>query len=394
MVAMVSTSDSASRGGAWMDPVRLGRIAHGGHCVARVAGRVVFVRHGIPGELVRIALTDTSRPRFWWAEVSEVLEPAADRAVPPCPVAGLCGGCDFQHVGLARQRVLKAQVIAEQLHRLAGIDHPVVVEPVPGDLTGQDYRTRMRFLVREGRVGLRGWRSDGLVVLPAMGCRIAHPAARRALRDLMLPDGEIRVAVGSDAVSVLGQAAVPLLGPELLTQQVTGRRYSVRAAGFWQAHSGAAELLARTVIEMLAPRVGDRALDLYCGAGLFAGALADAGCLVTGIEAEPTAVELARRNVPSARFHAGRLAQLLGRLPGCTDLIVLDPPRAGAGERVSRRLAGLGARRICYVACDPAALARDLATFASAGYRLVELRAFDLFPMTHHVETVVLMSRV
>ncbi|MGB3955677.1 MAG: TRAM domain-containing protein, partial [Brooklawnia sp.] len=123
-----------------LGPVELGPIAHGGHCVARVDGRVVFVRHGIPGERVMLRVTDASKPRFWWGEVARVLDASPDRVVPPCPIAGRCGGCDFQHVALPRQRELKAQVVAEQLRRLARIEWPVVVEPVPGDVDGLDYR--------------------------------------------------------------------------------------------------------------------------------------------------------------------------------------------------------------------------------------------------------------
>lgn len=374
--------------------VELGPIAHGGHCVARVAGRVIFVRHGLPGERVRIAVTDDSKPNFWWGEVVEVLDASPDRVPPPCPVAGRCGGCDYQHVSLSRQRDLKAAVVTEQLARLAGLEWPVVVEPVPGDDGGLGWRTRMRYLIDGGRVGLRAWRSDALVELPPGGCRIADPRGPADLQRFAAEaDGELQVVVGSDQVSVLGVDGEPRQGDAELRQRVAGREFKVRADGFWQVHPGAAQILAEAVVAGLEPQPGERALDLYCGVGLFAGALVDAGCRVIGMESNKAAIELARVNVPEAKFHVGRLERAVRKLPNKTDLIVLDPPRVGARAAVVRPLAAMNARRIAYVACDPAALARDLALFAEHGYELVSLRAFDLFPMTHHVECVAILSR-
>lgn len=370
-------------------PVTLGPIAHGGHCVARVDGRVVFVRHGIPGELVRVRITDDSKARFWWGEVSEVITASADRVTPRCSLAGQCGGCDFQHVSLARQRHLKAEVISEQLRRLAGSEVEVNVEQVPGDHDGLGWRTRMRYLTRQGRIGLRAWRSDALVDLSDTGCPMAHPDAQPP-RSTALAKGEVLVAVGDDARSVLcGEQLVE--GPSELVQRVHDRSYRVRADGFWQVHPGAATILADTVVDMLRPRTGESALDLYCGVGLFAGRLVDEGCRVSGVELSREAVRLARHNVPQARFRAGRMERLLASLPARSDIIVLDPPRSGAGASVVRHLSGLSARAIAYVACDPAALARDVATFRDNGWQLEAVRAFDLFPMTHHVESVALL---
>ena len=376
-----------------LGPVELTAIAHGGHCVARIGGRVVFVRHGIPGEQVFVRVTDDSKPRFWWGEVAEVVSASDDRVVPPCPVAGRCGGCDFQHVALPRQRELKAQVVAEQLRRLAGIDWPVVVEPAPGDDKGLGWRTRMRYLVRGGRVGLRGWRSDELVELPEGGCRIAHPEGPDDLTRWAQDDGELQVVVGSEQTTVLGGSGEPVQGSAIVRQQVGARWYRVRADGFWQVHPGAVQVLTEAVLAGLQPAAGERAVDLYCGVGLFAGALVDAGCRVVGIEASRIAIDLARVNVPEASFHAVRLERAGNRLPRRTDLVVLDPPRTGAGAAVVRRVTDMDARAIAYVACDPAALARDLATFAGLNYRLTGLRAFDLFPMTHHVECIAILRR-
>lgn len=380
-------------------PVTVGPVAHGGHCVARHDGRVIFVRHALPGERVLVRITDTSHKRFWRGDAVEVLEASPDRVEPACPVAvpGGCGGCDFQHVSAEGQRRLKAEVVREQLQRLAGIAwEPTVeaVEPLEG------WRTRTRFVIdraQEGEpvVGMRAHRSHDVVPLPEQGCLIAAPGTPSTadLRRLAATTSgdELRVVVpGSGQALTIADREQ---GAELVVERCSGHDFRVRADGFWQVHPRAAETLVDAVLEMLAPQAGESALDLYCGVGLFAGALADRGLRVTGVEQVSRAVELARRNVPGARFIAAPLARALRKLPRTVDVIVLDPPRTGAGAQVVTHLAGLGARAIAYVACDPAALARDLKTFAEHGYRTERVRAFDLFPMTHHVECVALLVR-
>lgn len=380
-------------------PLNVGPIAHGGHCVARHEGRVIFVRDAIPGEQVMARLIDTTHDRYWWAKTEQVLIASPHRVKAPCPIAGLCGGCDFQHVELTAQRGLKAAVIAEQLQRLAGLQWQTLVQQVPGDDDGLSWRTRMRYLttaVADGptRVGLRAWRSDRLVELPPQGCLIADRRGPKLsqLQQLADGDGELTVCVGDDAVSVK-RAGRQVVGPANVHQQVRARQYQVAADGFWQVHPGAAETLARAVLDQLQPQRGDGALDLYCGVGLFAGALVDAGCQVTGVELSKAAVKQAKQNVPEATFLAGSLERNLAKLPTKADVIVLDPPRTGAGKQVVRKLAASSARAISYVACDPAALARDIKTFTELGWQMTELRAFDLFPMTHHVECVAKLTR-
>lgn len=382
-------------------PVVVGPVAHGGHCVARDQGRVIFVRHTLPGERVMIKITDRSHDRFWRGDAVEVIEPAAGRVPAPCPIAGpgLCGGCDFQHADLATQRELKRQVIAEQLRRLAGLDWTGVVEPV-GDGDGLAWRTRMRYHVVHdqhgggGRVGLRAHRSDRVIELPPDGCRIAAPPLRVPPR---VPEDEIvGVTVGDDVVWAAGDHP-----PGTVRERVLGREFTVAVDGFWQAHADAPRVLTTAVMDGLVPQPGETAFDLYSGVGLFAAALYDRGCVVTGVEGNKAAVELARHNLADAgrrtRFVAGSVDRILerperrGGLPARTDLVVLDPPRTGAGRRTIKALARRRPRAIAYVACDPAALARDLGYLAGEGYRLESLRAFDLFPMTHHIECVAIL---
>jgi tRNA/tmRNA/rRNA uracil-C5-methylase (TrmA/RlmC/RlmD family) len=343
--------------------VDVGPVAHGGHCVARLplddgASRVVFVRHAIPGERVVIEITEgTDGDRFWRADAVEVFTPSPDRVPPPCPYAGpgRCGGCDFQHVDLARQRALKADVVREQLSRLAGLDVEVTVEAVPGDDHGLRWRTRQRYVeLPGGRQGMRKHRSHEVIEVD--DCLIAGAPA---------------------------------------THEVRGVPFEVEDDGFWQVHPGAPEVLVDTVLGFLAPRSGESVLDLYAGVGLFARFLVEAvgpTGSVTAVEGDRDACAHAGANVPGAEVLTGDVgAVLTGIRAAPVDMVVLDPPREGARRTVVEAIAARSPRAVAYVACDPAALARDLAIFAEHGYGLERLRAFDLFPMTHHVECVALL---
>lgn len=340
----------------------VGPIAHGGHCVVRLPepeSRVVFVRHTLPGERVVLRITEgTEGDRFWRADAVEVLEASPARIEPPCVFSGpdACGGCDFQHVALSHQRALEAEVVREQMSRLAKLDVAVTVEPVPGDETGLGWRTRQRFVsLPDGGTGMRKHRSHEVV--PVDECLIAGATASHVVREV---------------------------------------RFEVEDDGFWQVHPGAPDTLVGAVLEALAPRPGESVLDLYAGVGLFARFLSEAvgGGSVSLIEGDPQACDHAARNVPGSVVHHGDVAGVLGALPATpVDLVVLDPPRVGARREVVELIAARGPRAVAYVACDPAALARDVATFAEHGYELAGLRAFDLFPMTHHVECVALLTK-
>ena len=341
--------------------VEVGAVAHGGHFVARVTdeSRVVFVRHALPGERVVVEITEgTEGDRFWRGDAVEVLVPSADRVEPPCRFAGagLCGGCDFQHVTVARQRGLKADVIREQLKRLSGLDVDVVVEPVPGDVDGLRWRTRQRYVALPGGArGMRKHRSHDVVEVDE--CLLEAPT-----------------------------------GP---SYAVGGRAFAVAEDGFWQVHPGAPGVLVETVLGMLGPRPGESALDLYAGVGLFARFLLDAvgptGRVVV-VEADRRAATSAAANCPEADVRAGPVDRVLAEATEPFDLVVLDPPRSGAKRKVVTHVVERRPRAVAYVACDPAALARDVAIFAEHGYTLSALRAFDLFPMTHHVECVALLT--
>ena len=377
-----------------------GPVAHGGHVVARVRPEgaerdvVVFVRHALPGERVVVEITEVDRT-FLRGDAVEVLEASPDRVPAPCPLAhpGGCGGCDFQHVALPAQRRLKADVVAEQLRRLAGIERDVLVEEVEPTL---GWRTRMQYVALPGGGrGLRKHRSHDVVEVGE--CLIEAPDARR----LVLEEG---TGAGGRAASLRVNSRDHAELPTVV-ERVRGREFRVAAHGFWQVHPQAPRVLVETVLELLAPRPGERALDLYAGVGLFSAFLADAvGSAggVVSVEGDRRASELAGENLadlPQAAVRAGRVDRVLAQgfgsrrsgSGGAVDLVVLDPPREGAKRGIVAAVAALRPRAVAYVACDPAALARDVAYFGDAGYALAELRAFDLFPMTHHVECVALL---
>ncbi len=367
------------------------RVAHGGFVVGRADDKVVFVTGGLPGERVTVEITERTK-RFDRGRVIAVLESSPDRVVPPCPIADRCGGCDWQHVAPEAQLDLKTAVVAEQLSRLAGIEWDGRVQSV-GPPTG--WRTRMRYAVDdEGRIGLRARRSHEVVPLPDQGCLVAVPGPDvEELTTMAQGATELQVVVSDDGITVLADDKL-VRGTRVVHEKSAGHRFAVEADGFWQVHPQAANVLTDAVVRGLEPKAGESALDLYCGVGLFAAPLVDAGCSVLGIEGSRTAIARARTNVPAARFIAGSMDKQLGSLPRTVDVVVLDPPRKGAGATVIERIATLGPRAIAYVACDPSALARDLATFAASGYEPVSIEAFDLFPMTHHVECVAIIKPV
>jgi tRNA/tmRNA/rRNA uracil-C5-methylase (TrmA/RlmC/RlmD family) len=359
----------------------VGPVAHGGHCVARAPdGRVVFVRHALPGERVVARVTE-ERAGYLRADAVSVLEPAAARVTPPCALAGACGGCDFQHVAPAAQRDLKAAVVVEQLTRLGRVPPselpPVLVEELPGGPLG--WRTRVRYSVdAAGRPGLLAHRSHEVV--PVDRCLIAHPS-------LPVRAGTVVASSGGD-VAVFGDGE----SPGTVTEVAVGRRWRLPADVFWQVHPSAPDALAAAVLSFLAPSSGEWAWDLYGGAGLFSAALAPLVSAVTLVESDRGAVDAARANLADlANVHIVRSTVERFRARESPDVVVLDPPRRGAGASVVRRLVSAEPRAVAYVACDPAAFARDVATFRAAGWRLAELRAFDAFPMTHHVECVGLL---
>ncbi|MEW1834494.1 TRAM domain-containing protein [Microbacterium sp. NPDC079995] len=413
-------------------------VAHGGVFVARHENRVVFVSDAIPGERVRVALTDTRKESFWRGDTVEVLDASphrrphvwapADVSTPP---ESRPGGADFGHISLAHQRELKAEVLGDALARFAGSAAPVTIEPplpqtigdrvVEESEDGTRWRTRVSLHVdEEGRIGPFAARSHRVIPvddLPLATAGIARAASRRrggapGRLDLVQPaDGRVRVIPRAESGRSRRPAPVDPAAREVVVERVGDREFRVDAGGFWQVHRLAAGTLHDAVADAVADGVDPDGwhLDLYGGVGLLAASVAGVGgptTRITSVESDPRATEHAGENLAAwigARAETGRVDRWLGNLAETATpaqrarlargTVILDPPRAGAGRDVVERLVGLSPARIVYVACDPVALARDLGTFSAHGYTTPSVRALDLFPHSHHVEAIAVLTR-
>lgn len=390
--------------------LEISNVAHGGVMVARHDGRVVFVADAIPGERVRAVVTDDAKAKFWRADTVEVLKASPHRQSHVWPAASLdrapqqrAGGAEFGHIALAHQRELKRQVLADALHRMAGLDPEVVVEALPGAADGTGWRTRVR--LHAGDDGVLGpYAARSHRVVPVVDLPLATPEVATAAplgKPAAGPVEVVQPSVGPVIVLADGERGDPI------TERVGDRDFRLDAGGFWQVHRHAAATLTEAVQSAIDPALFDPAasnLDLYGGVGLLAAAVGDrfgSGIRIESVESDVPATEHARANLAewagatavTARVdrYLARLRSERQRLHGAT--VVLDPPRSGAGKDVVASLAALGPAQLVYVACDPVALARDLALFGERGYRLSGIRAFDLFPHTHHVEAVASLVR-
>lgn len=389
-------------------------IAHGGIAVARHEGRVVFVSDAIPGERVLARVSEDSKRSFWRAETVSVIEASEFRKPHVWASASIdrdpaerAGGAEFGHIALAHQRELKRQVLTESLQRMARVDVDVTVEALPGDdeTGGTGWRTRVRLHVDDtGMPGPYAARSHRVIRVPDLP--LATPEVQEAAPLAQEFPGERQVDVLAPAVGgarlVIGKQK-----PSVITEVVGQREFQLADTGFWQVHRAAAATLTEAVQgaiddALFDPRAAN--LDLYGGVGLLAAAVGDrfgSTVRITSVESDEVATEFAGANLRdwlgasavTARVehwirNVAAHATASERARYRTATVVLDPPRAGAGKEVVAALAELEPAQIVYVACDPVAFARDVALFAERGYRLGALRAFDLFPNTHHLEAV------
>lgn len=386
--------------------VEIEKVAHGGHFIARHQGAVIFVRHAIPGEIVEVEITGLDKS-FARADVKAVLEPSPDRVTPHCRYSGTCGGCDFQHIDIARQRNLKADVIAEQFARIAKMEIDIEVEEISSPL---HWRTRYAASTNErGEAGFKAARSNR--VIPISSCPILLPeidfptlpfeeiSSNQRLEVAIGSDGSRSIARMKERVGRTSERAVPEIveGAAELNYQVGDLNFRVSQSSFWQSNINAPQALVDAVITFADLKAGDHLLDLYGGVGLFAGAALShigPGGRIDIVEGSASATRDAAFNfegVSNVHIHTGDVVRALKKFKRA-DVVVLDPPRTGAGKDVIGELASLDVRTIVYVACDPAALARDTTYLNDMGYHLAELRAFDLFPMTHHIESIALFT--
>ena len=383
--------------------VTIEKIAHGGHFIARHEGAVIFVRHAIPDEDCTIEITSVGTS-FNRADVISVESTSSDRVSAPCRYAHRqgCGGCDFQHIRPARQRELKSDVITEQFARIAKMEISVEVEEVSAPL---GWRTRCAAVTtKAGALGFYQSRSHSIV--PVDDCRILVPEMKFAELSARgaKADQRIEISLSNTGERTIASAntreETPVRtsdGPDVAHYEIAGRVLEVSQKSFWQSHKDAPRVLTEVVKEFAQVLPGDHVLDLYGGVGLFTAALlTEVGSegSINLVEGSKSATADARRNFaqdPNVSVHTGDVAKILPRFSQA-NVVVLDPPREGAGKEVIAECARLLPRTIVYVACDPAALARDVSYLREYGYALQQLRSFDLFPMTHHIECVALLT--
>lgn len=359
----------------------------------------MFLRHALPGETGTAVVTGVrSGGRLIFADLVEVATPSSDRVAPPCMFSGpgMCGGCDFQHVAVPAQRDLKAAVIADCLRRIARLDLPEVpwdgtVHRVPGDERGLRWRTRSRFAVSRRSLAMQVHASRSIV--PIDDCLIADTEVVAAARAAARRGGGAEIIAVHSSTGEVKAGQARDLSRETVAERAGGTVLSVAAAGFWQVHPGAPDVLAQAVAAALQPEAGDVLLDLYSGVGLFAATLAPQlpGGTIHAVEGGARASQLAAANlsgIAGAQAHTSAVLPWLSRYRGRADIVVLDPPRSGARAEILSEIDRIGPRAVAYVACDPAALARDLRLAVAMGWELTGLTAFDMFPMTHHIECV------
>lgn len=381
--------------------LQLDGFAYGGEALGRIDGKVVFVIGGIPGEEVT-ARVFREKPDFARARVLEVHSPSLDRVAAPCRYFEDCGGCQFQHLAYPRQLTLKEGVVREQLRRLGGLaDAPVL--PVLGMDEPWGYRNHARFSAfRDGRLGFTRHASRALVDIEY--CRIMDPKideALRLLRGRCRHFFNVSVRYGTRTGQMLVAPQIPAAdgvvatGQPFFEEELGGQRFRVSAASFFQVNTPQAEVLARLVEEGLSLRPEDTMLDAYCGVGTFGVLLAGRVGRVVGIEGSAAALADARHNasgLSNVELIHGATEEVLPGLSERVDALIVDPPRAGCRPEVLASLVSLRPRRLAYVSCDTATLARDLRYLVDAGLSLLSVQPVDLFPQTYHIENVAVLA--
>lgn len=402
--------------------VTVDNVAHGGIFVARTEQGVVFVPDALPGERVVVELSRVAKS-FAHAETIEILEASADRVDHFWPEAGIdrapaerAGGAEFGHIRLPVQRELKTTVLREAMQRFGGVDTGVTVKTAPGDANrnGLGWRTRIRLQVDDrGRQGPFAARTHNVV--PVTSLPLASEAIRRdaLLEERLAGATSVEYVEHSEGVEIIAtEGALPKGPTQTIVERVGEREFRLDRAGFWQVHREAASLLTGAVTRAIDTSLADPKaanLDLYGGVGLFAATIGDLlgpTTRVVSVEGNEVATDHASENLsewvgaqavtaPVAAFLAAAAATAspAERQRYTAATVVLDPPRAGAGREVVDSLVSLAPAQIIYVACDPVALARDTGLLREHGYELAALESFDLFPHTHHLESVASFRR-
>jgi 23S rRNA (uracil1939-C5)-methyltransferase len=379
--------------------VTIERILPGGAGLAHADGQTLLVALAAPGDRVR-ARVERMQGRVSFASIAEIVEPSPARVEPPCPYFGRCGGCDFQQLSYEAQLAAKVEIIRDCLRRIARLDFTGEI-PITRSPSAWNYRARAQWQRDPVRRRLGYFERASHRVCDVAACPVLVPelettleALRGQMKEDLLPEEltEFQAVAGDEGASLAPPA--PQLPTREVSRLIGGHRYRFSAAGFFQINHA---LLDPLVAFAIGDARGCTAVDLYCGAGLFTLPLAQRFTRVLGVEANSAAINFARRNLTdaglcNATFEVSRVGDWLketsaGLAP--VDFLLLDPPRAGAEDGAIDGILALRPRRIAYVSCDPATLARDLKALIASGYTPDTLAAFDMFPQTHHVETVV-----
>ena len=381
--------------------VTIERILPGGVGLAHAEGRTLFVALAAPGDVVRARL-DQIRGKLAFASIEEIITPSPVRIEPPCPYFGRCGGCDFQQLNYQAQLDAKVEIIRDCLHRIARIEELPEIS-ITSSPQQWHYRARANWQYDSRTKALGYFERGSHTVCDVAECAVLAPELQETFASLReqidaLPEElrEVEAAAGDEGVAL----APPLVGLSNcdVSRKIGDEIYYFNAEAFFQTNC---ELLDSLVAEAIGDDRGDSALDLYCGVGLFTLPLARRFARVVGVETNATAARFARRNLRSAQLMnaevvTARVSDWLkahAQSFGAVDLLLLDPPRTGLESGGIEKILAMKPRRISYVSCDPATLARDLKKLIAGGYTLDSIAAFDMFPQTHHVETVVQLDR-
>ncbi|CAN5282026.1 23S rRNA (uracil(1939)-C(5))-methyltransferase RlmD [soil metagenome] len=380
--------------------VRVEKIVPRGLGLAFAEKLTVFVPLSAPGDELRVRITELKK-RIAFAEIIEVTKAGPDRVEPPCVYFGACGGCNFQQLRYEAQLRAKLDIINDCLQRIGKIDLDSDIAIIPSPLE-YDYRSRARWQLDSAWRKFGYFRRDSHEVIDVEGCPVLAPPLEHTLRNIRatmewanFPNGSEVVAASGDGGSVSIRSSVGVEPAVEITYSDGDEVYGFSAEAFFQANQS---LIPRLVECATGGAEGETALDLYSGVGLFTLPLARTFASVVAVEGDPKAVEFAKSNLrntgmSNVRILRSGVGRFLAENTPKADFVLVDPPRSGTERGVIAAIAAMEPAHISYVSCEPSILARDLESLLDQGYRIDSITALDLFPQTHHVETVVRLSK-
>lgn len=397
--------------------VNLTTLVYGGEALGRLPdGRAVFVPFGLPGEIVRIRLVDERRG-FARAELVEILAPSPERVKPLCRHFGACGGCHYQHLPYSAQLKAKSLILQDQLERIGKLEN-IPIQPIVPSPEAFYYRNHIQFhLTQDGKLGFHSMRSQDVMAiqechLPEETINTIWPqlefepledleriGLRAGLDDIQLILESSNIQAPEMSVEELTMSVVhlspagPLVmaGSEAVFIEVSGRPFRVSAGSFFQVNTAMAEKMVEHLLQNLNLHQDMIVLDVYCGVGLFSAFLAPRVGQLVGIESAPSAADDFVENLDefeNVTLYEAAAEDVLPVLDLHPDIILVDPPRSGLEPRALDGLLGLKPPMLVYVSCDPATLGRDAKRLITAGYSLLKITPFDLFPQTYHIESI------